>query len=250
MSRIRRLRYSVTDRIKLLLLGRGALEPSYRPILHYLWQSGVKITADLDELLIGLGSPPHGIAPGVVDSDEGAASRVFPDFYDSGNVTLTALDALVRSHRPQIVVETGVANGASTRAILSALNRNASGALYSFDVDPRVTKAALGHEGENLWRLHILKDHSLFQELKQAVASIGAPVDLWYHDSDHSYSWQLSEYRLAFEFLRPGGFLVSDDIDGNEAFGDFLRESGLLVAYAIFDTRKVCGFVQKPMPNS
>ncbi len=52
-------------------------------------------------------------------------------------------------------------------------------------------------------------------------------VDVFIHDSDHSYSHMQWEFRLAFPFLRTGGYLWSDDILGNAAWDDFCREAGL-----------------------
>ena len=46
-------------------------------------------------------------------------------------------------------------------------------------------------------------------------------VDLFVHDSDHSYGHMLWEYSTAWPRLSGGGVLYSDDIEWNSAFRDF-----------------------------
>jgi predicted O-methyltransferase YrrM len=53
--------------------------------------------------------------------------------YESG----TALYVLVRIFKPEVVVETGVANGVSSSFILKALDQNSRGKLYSIDLHYR-----------------------------------------------------------------------------------------------------------------
>jgi predicted O-methyltransferase YrrM len=69
-------------------------------------------------------------------------------------------------------------------------------------------------------------------------------IDMFFHDSDHSYRNQEHEYSVFYERLRPGGFLVSDDIDASYAFLDFCRRHsvrpGVLIAQ-----RKLLGVVRK-----
>jgi len=47
------------------------------------------------------------------------------------------LYAMVRALKPEVVVETGVANGVSSSFILKALDRNSRGRLYSIDLHYR-----------------------------------------------------------------------------------------------------------------
>lgn len=44
---------------------------------------------------------------------------------------------LVRKFKPEIVIETGVASGASTAFILCAMHQNNKGSLYSIDLPPK-----------------------------------------------------------------------------------------------------------------
>jgi hypothetical protein len=63
------------------------------------------------------------------------------------------------------------------------------------------------------------------EHLPKLLQSVGT-VDVFFHDSDHSRSVMLWEYRTAWPFVRPGGLLLSDDVDWNDAFDTFRAETG------------------------
>ena len=50
-----------------------------------------------------------------------------------------------------------------------------------------------------------------------------APVSMFIHDSLHTYDHMMAEFRLGYDALEPGGFLISDDIGYNSAWQDFCR---------------------------
>jgi predicted O-methyltransferase YrrM len=53
------------------------------------------------------------------------------------------------------------------------------------------------------------------------------------HDSEHSYECMRFEFERAWPALRPGGVLVSDDVNSNDAFFEFAaaqRREPLLLA--------------------
>jgi hypothetical protein len=141
---------------------------------------------------------------------------------------------LVMKHRPKRVIETGVSHGVSSRFILSAMNRTGEGKLISIDLpayDPEGRKyydGTIDHEyvPEKLgvgwlvtpelrsrWDLRLGKS-------SEVLPTITGDVDLFMHDSEHSYDNMLFEYNWAHDHLAPGGFLASDDV--NKAFDDFL----------------------------
>ncbi|HAM72379.1 MAG TPA: hypothetical protein DCM86_12115, partial [Verrucomicrobiales bacterium] len=51
-------------------------------------------------------------------------------------------------------------------------------------------------------------------------------VDVFLHDSDHSYPHILFEMAAAWRYLVPGGHILVDNIEQNAAFGDFARGVG------------------------
>jgi predicted O-methyltransferase YrrM len=152
--------------------------------------------------------------------------------------------AAVRAFQPEIIVETGVANGVSSAYLLLALHLNKRGTLYSIELgDPQylpvdkspgwVVPAWLNSR----WKLVIGDSRVL---LPQLLMQIG-PIDIFIHDSLHTYEHMIWEYRIAYRHLRPGGLLFSDDAAWNSAFGEFSRE----VAAPQAEVLRGVGFLRK-----
>jgi hypothetical protein len=170
------------------------------------------------------------------------------------------LFALVRHFRPRQMVETGVCNGVSTAVLLTALERNGEGHLYSVDL-PEHTDTTYppgtfweGKLGAVVprdrppgwlvpthlrarWTLQLGRSQEVLPPL---LASLGA-IDAFLHDSEHSYQCMEFEYRLAWQYLTPGGVLISDDITWNQAFTDFAAAVG---RSPLFIDRKVAYLVK------
>ena len=161
----------------------------------------------------------------------------FPASYGMEREGRRLLYLLTRLTRPQQIVETGVANGISTVVLLNALARNGTGRLRSLDLSD-AAGALLSDEERANWELAIVRpmDRSGVQS---ALAGIGA-IDLFLHDSKHSFGWQRLEYATAARLLRRGGLLVSDDVDGSYAWIEFVEARGL-AQHVLFDGRKFVG---------
>jgi hypothetical protein len=150
---------------------------------------------------------------------------------------------VVRKLHPQLLLETGVHNGRSTRALLLALARNGAGTLVSTEIDADVgglVEPAL----RSRWQLKVIPATS--RAVRATIAAVG-PIDFFLHDSRHTYPWQRLEYRLGWEALRPGGWLLSDDVDASYAFLDACRSWGVRPTYLVGST-KVLGLARKPGP--
>lgn len=166
------------------------------------------------------------------------SGQVAPAKFDSAEELAVFLYAYVIAFKPRIIIETGVANGISTNMIMSALEQY-QGVLHSFDINP---KCAFVYSGSGNWNFHLLKKNYA-KQLKSKTQNL-KNVDLWIHDSDHSYSWQKFEYSIASQLLTPNsGMLVSDDVDTTSAFGKFSKKNGKK-SWAIFDTRKFFAFTK------
>jgi hypothetical protein len=50
-------------------------------------------------------------------------------------------------------------------------------------------------------------------------------VDMFYHDSDHTYDHMMFEFHQARRRIRSGGLIVADDISWNSALWDFADEA-------------------------
>jgi predicted O-methyltransferase YrrM len=175
------------------------------------------------------------------DAIVGRQSAVAPLRWNAERELFILLNCLVTSIKPDLVMETGVANGITTQAIMSALEANRNdGSLHSFDILPE-TKSA--YTGLGNWHFHLLKPKRADKQILSVSANL-PQVDLWVHDSDHGYRWQFFEYRLAHERLRKGGILVSDDIDATTAWVEVTREY-FKKSFVIFDHRKFVGVAIK-----
>jgi predicted O-methyltransferase YrrM len=120
--------------------------------------------------------------------------------------------ALVRAMRPSVVVETGVCYGASSAYILEALRDNGHGVLYSIDLgntpDEPPNDFFVRPILKDRWRL-IIGDSR--EELPRLLARLGQ-IDLFHHDSLHTYEHMTWEYETAFPYLTPNGVLSSHDV--------------------------------------
>jgi len=137
---------------------------------------------------------------------------------------------LIRSIRPEIVLETGVANGVSSTFVLAALEANGSGQLYSIDEANPDDSPFLPEGKEVGWmvpeelqeRWHFVSGRTE-DELERVLESVGV-IDVFFHDSDHSYETMNYEYWTSWPYLAKGGFLLSDDSGMNSAFHDFASD--------------------------
>jgi len=151
---------------------------------------------------------------------------------------------LVRALRPERVVETGVWYGWSSRAILTALHANERGRLTSIDL-PTVGSGRTYADGtfdgihvgatadtgrvvpEYLrarWDLRVVPTPAESTAALETAAQPG--MDLFLHDSEHSYENMMREFRIAWAGLRPHGVLYADDVNWNRAFPEFARSVG------------------------
>ena len=180
--------------------------------LHDLVAMGGNFKETPEEIITEIESPS---SSNILDS-----GSYFPNFFNTNPGTLKLLALLVERIKPLVVVETGTANGKSASEILSAFGRNNlnKSKLYSIDIDPRVATSEL-QRNEQISFLLIDKSNS-FVDLMKTIGKI----DLFYHDSNHSYKNQMLEYVTAWEILdKEKGCLVSDDINWSNAFLDFCK---------------------------
>jgi hypothetical protein len=148
----------------------------------------------------------------------------------------------IRIMRPMVVFETGVFDGRSSALILAAMSRNNSGELVSIDLPARATipgatdkmfKGAQTNlpEGcdpgwlvpEHLrdrYRLHLGDS----KELLPALLGQYGQIQVFMHDSLHTFEHQSFEYRTAWPHIENHGLLMSDDIFWSAAFHRFSKK--------------------------
>jgi predicted O-methyltransferase YrrM len=125
-------------------------------------------------------------------------------------------------------VETGVANGVSSSYLLLALHKNGgSGRLHSIGLDDPAFLPPGDKPGwlvpdwlREGWRLHIGDARQILPSLLSRLGT----VDVFIHDSLHTYEHMIWEFETAHPFVRSGGLIFSDDALWNNAFQDFARK--------------------------
>jgi len=145
--------------------------------------------------------------------------------------------------RPLCIVETGVAAGYNSYAWLCGLTSNESGKVYSYDLLPSIET-----EERMLWRQWgwkyrptgatsgwIIPDScrkywslTLGDSVEMLTATRDAlpPVDIFYHDSRHTYEHMTSEFQLVKNKVRQGGLILADDATENRAFAELAEQLG------------------------
>lgn len=157
--------------------------------------------------------------------------------------------AIVRAHQPDVMIETGGTPGKSTAFILQAMARNGKGALYTIDLPPQaadedqLSDHKTWHErrpegaGSNwivpdrLRERHTLLLGKSSEHLPPLLEKLGA-IDIFMHDSDHSYENMVWEFETAIPALKPDGLVLSDDVLANDSFPDICKRFNLRHANA------------------
>ncbi|WP_440107869.1 class I SAM-dependent methyltransferase [Streptosporangium sp. H16] len=134
------------------------------------------------------------------------------------------LHLLTRILRPAVALETGVAAGWSTSAILGAMRSNETGRLYSSDFpffrlsDPeRYIGCVVPEELKAPWSLHIKGDRRNLEE----ILLPGTAVDLVHYDSDKTRDGREFFLRRSKPHLTRKHILVMDDIQDNLVFQEY-----------------------------
>ncbi len=155
------------------------------------------------------------------------------------------LYALVRSTRPDHVVETGVSSGVSSAHILLALRRNRRGVLHSIDLPTPQRGPTLGARETPValpagrrsgwavpealragWDLRIGPSEDLLPRLVRSLPSIG----LFLHDSRHTPGHLAFELATVAPRLSPGAIVLADNtVWTGQAFPRFARRVGARV---------------------
>ena len=145
------------------------------------------------------------------------------------------------------VIETGVAYGWSSLAILKALSETSKGKLYSIDM-PYPGKNNENDVGivvpENLKKNWILIRKPDKPGIKEALSKISGKVDLCHYDSDKSWWGRHYAYPLLWDSLKSNGLFISDDIQDNLYFSEFVKEKVLNFAVVQYQG-KFIGLIRK-----
>lgn len=144
---------------------------------------------------------------------------------NTAKIRQAELYVICRLLKPKIVIETGVENGISSTFILWALQQNGKGTLYSIEILERLLNGKqpgwlIPTNLRKRWRLFIGNSLEVIPKITKEISS----VDIFIHDSEHSYKVMMKEYSLIWPYIKSGGLLLSDDTGRNEAFIHFCKK--------------------------
>jgi predicted O-methyltransferase YrrM len=145
--------------------------------------------------------------------------------YGIGPELGAVLYALCRLLKPDVAIETGVASGVSSSYILGALETAGHGELYSIDLPHGPPQAGWLIPDYLRHRWHLVTGNSS-EKLGPLLKEVGQ-IDIFLHDSDHSYQSMLHELQTAWASLKAGGLLLAHNVDMSDAFPDFCRDAGV-----------------------
>lgn len=180
-------------------------------------------------------------------NNEVNSNKVYPMIYNLDKSFCRFLFFLSIYTKPDLVIETGIANGFSSSYILLALNQINRGNLVSFDYlfKSEQTIDSLGNAIPNyLKNRHNIILGDATKELKKFFSNNKA-VDIFLHDSEHTYKHMMEEFQIVWPYIKNNGFLLSDDVSNNDAFLDFANKVGKIPNIIFGDKGNYFGLIQK-----
>ncbi|SMO64702.1 Methyltransferase domain-containing protein [Chryseobacterium rhizoplanae] len=148
--------------------------------------------------------------------------------------------------KAQNVLETGVAYGWSSLAILLSLQKR-DGTLYSSDM-PYLAQDGDEYVGyvvpENLkkyWKLFRFADRESLPKIFKQVSSF----DVFHYDSDKSYHGRMWAYHQIYKRLKPGAVFISDDIGDNSAYQDFCAKKNINTTVVEYSGKYIGVFIKQ-----
>ena len=125
--------------------------------------------------------------------------------------------ALVRAAQPDQVVETGTHLGLGSCAIAAALLRNGHGRLTTIDIDPEAGYL-IGEPWSSVIDCRTGSSIDVLAELSD--------VDMFLHDSLHTYDYETRELAAVEPNLRADAIVLSDNAHESSALSDWAERSG------------------------
>lgn len=158
---------------------------------------------------------------GQIDSSRPGLMGGAERFHDATFGIARLCYAVSRARRPEVVIETGVGNGVTSSFFLQALAVNGKGRLWSIDLPPLGAKSGMliPDALKSRWELSRGRTRKVLPELIRALGT----VDVFLHDSLHSYWNMRFEFGAIWSALAESGVLLSDDVTMNRAFEEFVR---------------------------
>ena len=143
-----------------------------------------------------------------------------------GALDCATLYGLTRWLRPAVVVESGGFIGMSSAFILKAFaDANLAAAkLYSVELSDDCEQGALIPDELRSTSGGFVPMRGKVEDFLKRDQLPGS-IDMFLHDSSHSFRHMLWEFRQFWPRLRDGGLLVSHDVQMNAAFPEFIART-------------------------
>ena len=157
-----------------------------------------------------------------------------------GSADVDILYTLTKSLNPVRILETGVAHGWSSLALLAGCQRPDS-KLVSVDL-PYINSPKEGIVG-HLVPAHfrdrwVLLRYPDFIGVRIAM-KMYSHFDVFHYDSDKSYSGKLRTLNDVYKRMEPNGIIIVDDVNDNFAFLDFCELNSLTPMIARYGKKKI-----------
>ena len=166
------------------------------------------------------------IAASLIARGLGYGRGTYGPFSDADASLCRAVWCTVLHTQPEVVIETGVARGVTSRIVLEALGRSGRGHLWSIDLpyalDHRLqaqTGAAVPDACRARWSY---LEGSSRQRLPPLVKEVGH-VETFIHDSLHTARNTVFELDQVASVMSQGGVMIVDDIRMHDGFAIFAR---------------------------
>ncbi len=190
----------------------------------------IKYVVSNEEALakLGINGNMRNLSDSIINKGKELANKSAFKMGGPGNLNL--LFNAVKLTGAKCIVETGVAYGWSSLAILHAISINGEGKLFSVDMPyPK-----MGNEDfvgivvpENLKSSWLLVREPDRCGLDKVISMTGGSIDLCHYDSDKSWWGRAYAFPLLWKALKPGGLFISDDIQDNMFFAEFVKLKSL-----------------------
>lgn len=163
------------------------------------------------------------------------------DSIDWMSIQRIMLCVLVRLYKPSVCVETGVFYGGNTCFILNALRKNKHGKLISIDLPGNLIQSEKRHhlvgDSENVPReldvgFIVHENQKKYWTLIRGDSHMELPkinekIDLFIHDSDHSFDFIKKELNIIWKKLNSDSVILADDLDWSNGFYSFCVDKKL-----------------------
>ena len=143
------------------------------------------------------------------------------------NYAVEILYFLVINFKPNIVLETGVAAGLSSKCILEAMEKNNKGKLYSSDFpyfrlnNPERNIGIMVPERlKKNWRLEILGDDKNIIKFKSEIDY----ADIILYDSDKRYIGKINFFNAIKNLIKSNSIIIVDDLHNDSFFLEYVKE--------------------------